>query len=290
MIAQPLPGGTLFASEIVYEDQPKRPKFIGKYMLGDVIGDGAYSTVKECLDTESLGRRAVKIMEKKRLRKIPNGERNVQLEIQVLKKLDHENLIKLYDVVYKPDKEKLYIFMDFCVIGLQKLLDSVPNKKLPMHQAHDYFCQLITGLEYLHSRGVIHKDIKPGNLLISDAGLIKITDFGVSQEIDRFNRANTIVCSCAGTPSFQPPEIAAGKNKCYGPAIDIWSSGVTLYNITSGLYPFISESIFTLFDSIAACKYEIPPGTDPVLENLLLGLLQKDPKQRLSIAQIKQHE
>lgn len=92
--------------------------------------------MKEVLDTATLERKAAKIMKKKRLRKIPNGEANVQREIQLLRKLNHENLIKLYDVVYDPLKEKLYIVMEYAVAVLQELLDSVPTKKLPIHQAH----------------------------------------------------------------------------------------------------------------------------------------------------------
>ena len=110
------------------------------------------------------------------------------------------------------------------------------------------------------------------------------------QEIDRFKRDSIIVCLSQGTPSFQPPEIANGAKECSGPAIDIWSSGVTLYNITSGLYPFVSDNIYTLFDLIGIGQFDIPPNTDKVLESLLLGLLKKEPSERFNISQIKSHE
>ena len=75
-------------------------------------------------------------MKKKRLRKIPNGEQNVQREIHILRQLNHENLIKLYDVIYDDVKEKMFIVMEYAVAVLQELLDSIPSKKLPTHQAH----------------------------------------------------------------------------------------------------------------------------------------------------------
>lgn len=75
----------------------------------------------------------------------------------------------------------MYLIMEYCVGGLQEMLDSVPEKRLPMYQAHDYFVQLLDGLEYLHGRGIIHKDIKPGNLLLTLDHMLKITDFGVAE-------------------------------------------------------------------------------------------------------------
>lgn len=80
----------------------------------------------------------------------------------------------------------MYIVMEHCIGGLQDLLDSTAKKKLPTYQAHGYFVQLLEGLGYLHGRGIVHKDIKPGNLLLSLDGTLKISDFGsadVSQNL-----------------------------------------------------------------------------------------------------------
>ena len=129
-----------------------------------------------------------------------------------------------------------FLVMEHCVITLQDLLDSANQKRLPTHQemilkksrykvgcvflypnkqAHRYFTQLIDGLEYLHDSRVIHKDIKPGNLLLSREQILKISDFGVAEETDRFSNSDTCYQS-TGTPRFQPPEIAAGLNSFKG--------------------------------------------------------------------------
>lgn len=80
----------------------------------------------------------------------------------------------------------MYLVMEYCVCVLQEMLASAPQSKLPLYQAHKYFVQLIDGLEYLHGQGVIHNDIKPGNLLLSLDDALKISDFGVAEKLDAF--------------------------------------------------------------------------------------------------------
>lgn len=95
----------------------------------------------------------MQILTKRKLRRIPNGEANVRREIMLLRKLKSENVIQLIDVLYNEEKQKMYLIMEYCTGTLQDLLDFAPEKKLPISQAHQYFLQLINGLEYLHGRG-----------------------------------------------------------------------------------------------------------------------------------------
>ena len=159
-------------------------------------------------------------MKKRKLRKIPNGEANVEREIMLLKELSHKNVMKLIDVLYNDEKGKIYMVLEYCCAVLKDMLDQTPDKKFPIWQSHDYFNQLLDGLGYLHSRGekiistflvnqrhfsgIIHKDIKPGNLLLDQAGVLKIADFGVCEQLDLFAEDDKIVTS-QGTPAFQPP-------------------------------------------------------------------------------------
>lgn len=288
-LSEPLSFHRVNSFEILYEKKKKKAKFIGKYVLGDVLGEGSYSKVKEVLDSVTLERRAFKIMKKKRLRKIPNGEQNVQREIELLRRLNHKNVIKLIDTFYNEEKEKLYIVMEYCVIVLQELLDSIPEKKLPIWQSHGYFIQLIDGLEYLHSCGIIHKDIKPGNLLIDNAGVVKISDLGVSEILDTFNQSE-IIHTSQGSPAFQPPEIAIGCESFNGFKIDIWSSGVTLYNITTGRYPFEGDTVYKLFENISKGYFTIPDEIDDSLRSLIQGMLKKDPDKRYTLLDIMCHD
>ncbi|KAG7456707.1 hypothetical protein MATL_G00238780 [Megalops atlanticus] len=252
------------STEVIYQPRRKRAKLVGKYLMGDLLGEGSYGKVKEMLDSETLCRRAVKILKKKKLRRIPNGEANVKKEIQLLRRLRHKNVIQL------------------------EVLDSVPEKRFPAFQAHGYFCQLLDGLEYLHSQGIVHKDIKPGNLLLTTDGALKISDLGVAEALHPFAEDDTCRTS-QGSPAFQPPEIANGLDTFSGFKVDIWSAGVTLYNITTSLYPFEGDNIYKLFENIGKGDYSIPEECGPLLSDLLRGMLEYDPVKRFSIQHIRQH-
>ncbi|XP_050313140.1 serine/threonine-protein kinase STK11 isoform X2 [Anthonomus grandis grandis] len=276
------------SNQIIYQASKKKFKMIGKYVMGDMLGEGSYGKVKEMLDTESLTRRAVKIFKTKKLRRIPNGLQNVQKEIQLLRKLRHKNIIRVLEEFEVEEKNKLYVIMEFCVGSLQAMLDSVPGKKLPPRQGHGYFLQLVDGLEYLHSNRVVHKDIKPGNLLFTLDEVMKISDFGVAEIIDTFAPDDTCYTG-QGSPAFQPPEIASGKESFPGFKVDVWSAGVTLFNIMTGKYPFEGDNIYKLFENISKGEFTVPQELDDCLQDLLLGMLRKNPVERFSLQQVRHH-
>ncbi|XP_058467062.1 serine/threonine-protein kinase stk11-like [Malaya genurostris] len=277
------------SADIIYQAKRKKCKLVGKYVMGDVLGEGSFGKVKEVLDSETLSRRAVKIFTKRKLRRIPNGEQNVRCEINLLRKLHHNNVIELLDVLYNEEKQKMYLIMEYCVGGLQEMLDSVPTKKLPMHQAHSYFVQLLSGLEYLHGMGVVHKDIKPGNLLLTLDHTLKISDFGVAEALDIF-APNDDCTNGQGTPAFQPPEIANGHEVFSGFKVDIWSCGVTLYTIATGKYPYEGDNIYKLLENIGKCEWVAPDWLESRLADLLTNILKEDPTERFNLQQIRQHE
>ncbi|XP_065834579.1 serine/threonine-protein kinase stk11-like [Oscarella lobularis] len=278
-------------TEVIIESRRKRARFIGldnRYLKGDTLGEGSYGKVKEVLDTINLRRLAVKIMKKKKVRKIANGEQNVQREIQLLPRLRHKNVIRFYDIINDRSKEKLYLILEYCSGGLQDMLDSAPRRRFPVWQAHRYFVQLIDGLEYLHGQRVVHKDVKPGNLLLSPDQTIKITDFGVAEQLNLFS-TNDMCRTSQGSPAFQPPEVANGWEEFSGFKADIWATGVTLFNFVSGEYPFEGETVFKLLENIGKGDFAMPANIQDLLKDLLTGLLAKDPERRLSISQIQHH-
>lgn len=314
--------------------KPKKAKIVKNFLIGDVLGDGSYGKVKECLDLDTLSRRAVKIINFKRVsRKIPHGITNVRKEINIMQRLNHKNVIKLYDTHEKNlDEEtndkppKLYIFMDYCMTNLERLLKNAPDQRLHNWQANHYFKQLIDGLDYLHSLNIIHNDIKPGNLLITCDDVLKICDYSISAELSVFhehefkqlriqesfkssqetlkpnlltnmnNRNRFPILQC--TPMFQCPEMLDDNIEelfilKHANKIDIWSSGITLYQLTTGKLPFTGETIHQIFETIrssASHHLNLPDFIDKNLKELIFNMLNRDPLKRWSIKQIRDSE
>lgn len=278
---------TIPSDEIICETVERKAKCIGKYLMGDVLGEGAYGKVKEVLDIVTLQRRAVKIMKKQRLKKIPHGEENVKREIWMLKRTSHKNIVELVDVMRNKERGKIYMVMEYCVCNMYEMLKKSAKHVFPEWQAHLYFTQLIDGLEYLHSVGIIHKDIKPSNLLINMDQTLKISDFGVAEQLDPFAADDSCTTS-QGSPMFQPPEIANGVDVFSGFKLDIWACGVTLFNIITGKYPYEGDNIYHLFENIGKKEMLIPDNLEPVMLNFLTGLLCRDFHARFSIKDIKE--
>ncbi|KAJ3126392.1 Serine/threonine-protein kinase STK11 [Nowakowskiella sp. JEL0407] len=312
------------SAEVVWQEKAVNVKMIGPYLLGDQIGKGAFGKVKEGLCSETLQRVAIKIINKKRLRKVPNGVENVHREIKLLRSLKHKNVIKLIDVVCKVEDDegnigifnwfstienepitwtfddgteveknvqivKWYLVFEYCPCSLQTLLEQAENKCLSIAQAHHFFVQLIEGLAYLHSRSVIHHDIKPHNLLITADGVLKISDFGIAEEFSHYDGKRMETSAFGGTHQFIAPEIADGSQNFDGCKVDIWACGITLYNMITGRYPFEFDedgNVLNLYEKITFGKYQELLNVDADCQALIAGMLTRESQNRYSVDQI----
>ncbi|KAL2911672.1 hypothetical protein HK105_208880 [Polyrhizophydium stewartii] len=306
------------STEIAWETKPLPLKMVGAYLLGEKIGKGAFGKVKEGVCSETLKRVAIKIIGRKRLRKVPNGVENMIREIKMLRRLKHPNVVTLVDVFAKVEDQdgnvgifpwfttieeepivwlyddgreeekdvkvlKWYLILEFCPCSLQVLLEQCDDHKISLAQAHRYFVQLMDGLSYLHSQSIIHRDIKPGNMLITSDGVLKISDFGVAEQFDVYSGQAMQSEAFAGTHQFLSPEIAE---------VDVWACGVTLYNMISGRLPFEFDddgNLLDLYDKIIRGTFEMPAEATPDLADLLRRMLAKDPALRLSVFEIQSH-
>ncbi|KAJ3381238.1 Serine/threonine-protein kinase stk11 [Entophlyctis sp. JEL0112] len=315
------------SGEIDYGTQKTVVKVIGPYIMGNQIGKGAYGKVKEGICSQTLQRVAIKIINKKRLRKIPNGVEHALSEIKLLRKLKHPNVVTLVDVYCKVEDDegnygifnwfstiedepiawtyddgtvlqknvvvlKWYLVFEYCPCSLQTLIEQSEAKKLTFADAHRYFVQLIEGLAYLHSQSIVHRDIKAGNLLITPDGVIKISDFGVAEQFCMYDSGAMISEMFAGTHQFMAPELCEGQAKLDAAKLDLWACGVTLYNMVTGKYPFEfpeDGNLLGLYDIIVAGKFDIPSWIEADLADMLRALLAHDTNTRASIAQVRQH-
>ncbi|KAE8267848.1 hypothetical protein A4X09_0g4495 [Tilletia walkeri] len=214
----------------------------------------------------------------------------IRHEIAILKKLNHPNVVKLYEVLDDPSQDSLYMVFESCQDGpIIEVHIHEQAEPLDEDAAREYFAQILLGIEYLHSNEIVHRDIKPDNILLtSDRQICKIVDFGVSEIFLKPNEEK--LAKSAGTPAFMSPELCtAGMGDLHAMSDDIWALGVTLYCMVVGRLPFEKGQIYELFEAIKNDEPVYPSNLSPGLLDLLQGLLRKDHKMRYGIAEAREH-
>ncbi|XP_035783005.1 calcium/calmodulin-dependent protein kinase kinase 2-like isoform X2 [Anopheles albimanus] len=273
---------------------------LNQYKLLDQIGQGSYGLVKLAYSEEDSTHYAMKILSKRKLlrkaglmRRGPKRGTSpldrVYREIAVLKKLDHPNVVKLVEVLDDPLEDSLYLVFELVQQG--EVLSIPTDTPLSEERAWNVFRDVLLGVEYLHYQRIIHGDLKPANLLLSDVGSVKVADLGVCNEFlgedAAMNNGST-----AGTPAFRAPEtLLPGQHFYNGKAADIWALGATLYSLVHGNVPFIATSVPGVYEKIKSDPLEYPPTStiSDELRDLIGRMLDKDPQQRITLPQIKEH-
>ncbi|KAG0129791.1 kinase-like domain-containing protein [Tuber indicum] len=213
----------------------------------------------------------------------------IREEIAILKKLHHENVVHLVEVLDDPEGDSLYMVLEMCEkgvvmkVGLDDTAEPYPEEKCRL-----WFRDMILGIEYLHSQGVVHRDIKPDNLLLSKDDVLKIVDFGVSEMFEK--KSQMLTAKSAGSPAFLPPELCvSGHGDVSGAATDIWAMGVTLYCLLFGKLPFSHSGVVQLYEAIKNDEPFIPDSLNPDAADLLRRLLEKDPDKRIKMPELRGH-
>lgn len=204
-----------------------------------------------------------------------------------MKKLHHNNLVSLFEVLDDPTEDSLYMVMEMCKKGVVMKV-SLEERADPYddERCRCWFRDLILGIEYLHAQGIVHRDIKPDNCLVTNDDVLKVVDFGVSEMFEK--DSDMLTAKSAGSPAFLPPELCVVKHgDVSGKAADIWSMGVTLYCLRYGRLPFEKESIFDLYEAIRDDPVECEGETDENFKDLMLRILEKDPAKRLTISELR---
>jgi len=255
---------------------------------------GSYGKVKLCMNIEDRELYAIKIMKKSVLMKRRVGLKkgialeDVKREIDIMKRLDNFFVIKLFEVIDDPEEDKLFLILEYAE-GRSIRKGEMECEPLSEEKLRKYFHDIICGLEYIHSQKIIHRDIKPQNLLLTAGGTVKLSDFGVSIRIENEDVQNSLKRT-VGSPMFLAPELCATATSFInGPPIDIWSLGVTLFFFTFGKYPFVADTEMQLYENIRTKKLIFPHRVDRDLQDLLKKLLTKDPNFRIVIKEIKKH-
>jgi len=292
-------------------------KKLKHYLLGEQIGEGSYGVVKEVLDTKTGKRHVVKIITDRKLRNIPGGVEGIQSEMEIMRHIDYRHCIKCVEFWRDEESEKAYFVMEYVGGGSLRELMERAGGKIPIKQARRIFRQLLKALQYLHSKGLVHRDVKPENIMLTTEGSVKLSDFGVTCSVDdgfqenderdaRRNGSDSLyrsggssssdgsLCSRIhrhGSPAYQPPEVASGKCVFSGVNMDIWAAGVVLYEMVVGKYPFhiAGGGMKKLMENISKAECQFPEHLDTSLASLLHGVMEPEPNKRMSIFQIQTH-
>ena len=211
----------------------------------------------------------------------------IREEIAIMKKLNHPNLVSLIEVLDDPREDSLYMVLEMCKkgvvmkVGLGEVADPYDEE-----QCRCWFRDLILGIEYLHAQGIVHRDIKPDNCLLTKDDVLKVVDFGVSEMFEK--DSEMLVAKSAGSPAFLPPELCVVRHGgISGKAADIWSMGITLYCMRYGRIPFERSGILELYEAIKKDHLLLPAECDANFRDLMIKILNKHPETRIKMEQLR---
>lgn len=284
------------ASRILERVPPKgwtKPSIDG-YSVECLIGKGAYATVWKASHTESGKNVALKIL---RMDLSMDGVFDrFALEIKLMEKLEHANIARIYDS--RIDHAIGYCSMELIEgVPLQRYLKEHKVKK---PQMFDIICQLCDGLEHAHQQGIIHRDVKPSNIMVTNDGHPKLVDFGLGRNMFRpdseDSNSQTMEGYVIGTPMYMAPEQARGENNKLDGRADIYALGTILYIALVRRHPHDvakesrSDAIYEVAHGEVRRPSEIKPELDPELNRILMKCLAHDRADRYQTAGALAHD
>lgn len=255
------------------------------YEFKTELGRGAFSIVYLATNRATHQNYAVKVINKKDLGK--DYEKNLKMEVDILKKVNHPNIIALKELFDTPDK--LYLIMELVTGG--ELFDKIVEKgSYTENEASQLVRKIVSAVDYLHNLGIVHRDLKPENLLLKRADNdleIAIADFGLSKIVGQ----QMMMQTACGTPSYVAPEVLNASG--YGKEVDMWSIGVITYILLCGFPPFYGDTVPEIFEQIMEANFDYPEeywgSVSKEAKDFINKLLVVDSDKRLSAGDSLRH-
>jgi len=259
--------------------------FEQNYEMKQELGRGAFSVVYLGINKINKKEHAIKVINKKDLGK--DYEKNLKMEVDILKKVNHNNIIALKELFDTPDR--LYLVMELVNGG--ELFDKIVEKgSYTEAEAATLVKKIVSAVEYLHNMGIVHRDLKPENLLLKRADddlEVAIADFGLSKIIGQ----QVMMQTACGTPSYVAPEVLNASG--YGMEVDMWSIGVITYILLCGFPPFYGDTVPEIFEQIMAASYDYPDEywghITPLAKDFIGKLLVVETHNRMSASAALKH-
>ncbi|KAK5113928.1 hypothetical protein LTR62_003051 [Meristemomyces frigidus] len=300
----------------------KEVKF-GEYILGSTLGEGEFGKVKMGWKKDSPVQVAIKLIRKDTLAGNATRLPKIYREINILKELQHPNIVRLHEFI--ETERHMGIVLEYASGG--ELFDYIlKHRYLKDPAARRLFAQLVSGVGYLHKKGIVHRDLKLENLLLDRNKNIIITDFGFANTFDAHDelgeatekkihdreyirskgldrqdpqtnhrRGDLMQTSC-GSPCYAAPELVVSDGLYTGRKVDVWSCGVILYAMLAGYLPFDDDpanpegdNINLLYKYIVSTPLTFPEYVSPHARDLLRRILVPDPRQRADLFEVARH-
>lgn len=261
------------------------------YEFVSLLGQGSFGAVHLARHSATGAEWAIKVLDKKKAGTA--GVRMLEFEIGILKRVSHEHIVSLKEVFETPRKS--YLVLELCRGGTLQdhYLTEVRRPAYSQQDVSVLIQRLAGAVAYLHDNDIAHRDLKLDNIMLDptpeDPLVIKVTDFGLCAVKSRDMPAMQMVC---GTPSYMAPEVLA-DNGTYSPLCDIWSTGVILYNLLSGVLPFRGDDKASLEEKIEQGLVLFPDdpwaSIDPAAKDLVTNCLRVDPARRITAKEMLDH-
>jgi len=263
----------------------------GRYQVGELIGRGGMADVFEGVDLR-LGRKiAIKLL-KSDLANDESFESRFAQEAQASAKMAHPTIVRIYDAGEEVSTDSNgnqrrtpFIVMEY--VKGKLLRDLMHEQKLGLGEAVDYAKQVLTALEYSHKAGIIHRDIKASNIMVTEAGKVKVMDFGIARAISESSATQAHTSGIVGTAQYFSPEQARGE--AVDARTDLYSTGVLLYEMLAGRPPFKGDTAVSVAYQHVSEKVTVPSEYNPELtaelDQVVLNALAKDREERFQTAE-----
>ncbi|KAG9245492.1 hypothetical protein BJ878DRAFT_541219 [Calycina marina] len=299
----------------------KNSKF-GDYYLGNTLGEGEFGKVKMGWKQAGGVQVAIKLIRRDTVGHNPTRLAKIYREIAILREVSHPNIVKLHEMV--ETEKQIGIILEYASGG--ELFDYILNHRyLKDNAARKLFAQLISGVGYLHKKGIVHRDLKLENLLLDRNRNIIITDFGFANtfnsddelgenveenlsnreyvkrmELDKIlpggHRRGDLMQTSCGSPCYAAPELVVSDSLYTGRKVDVWSCGVILYAMLAGYLPFDDDpanpegdNINLLYKYIVSTPLTFPEYVTPHARDLLRRILVPDPRKRADLFEVARH-